>query len=181
MRNYGDGHRGFAKCAHGSNAGTRRPASTCCATLYAPSTLAGVDKCAGIFESLKIQGGVSLLGVTIAYATPPQNERWIMSLTREEWLRRGVILGLIVLVCVGIVWAESKVHHGPPPSVSKIASPPTQKPQSEPQEVTNVTVRGKEIIVNVTTADEAFNVLHKSDEISRTNSGFWRRYGCTLL
>ncbi len=36
-----------------------------------------------------------------------------MSLTREEWLRRGVILGLIVLVCVGIVWAESKVHHEP--------------------------------------------------------------------
>jgi hypothetical protein len=85
-------------------------------------------------------------------------------------LRTGGLVILALLGCaVWITLAESK-HEPDPVTVDQPAPAPDPKPAAEShsavnqQSVDTVTVRGKKIQVNVTTADEAFEVLKQSDE-----------------
>jgi hypothetical protein len=83
-----------------------------------------------------------------------------MSLTREEWLRGSRILGLIVLVCIGIIWAQSKVHYEPQ-HLSKTAPPSTLQTPPAPAEPAAPRPAYEDITPYETTADAAFALLRE--------------------
>ena len=91
-------------------------------------------------------------------------------MTAKKYAPVFLALVIAVAVVVATIHFPTPVHRTPvlssAPARSPEASAAIQTQRPEPQLVRSVTVRGKKIIVNVTTADEAFEVLHPSDEIS---------------
>jgi hypothetical protein len=88
-----------------------------------------------------------------------------MSPAREKFLKN--MMGVLVLASVAMAWYGIRHKDNPPAPAGPTSHSTPSSPQvvlGKAQDLRELTVRGKEIIVGVTTADEVFEILHKSDE-----------------